>query len=294
MTTKSPESVVPAAASAGNRSTSTPTASSKSASSNATLPSLGTPVSVSQTPVSTTVQCPPSNDISNQLKPFTADALMNGMATLVGALVGAMLAYWFQRKLQRTQELKVELSSAHRLMFVLLHQANTIVLIQKDFVFTELKNPARFLSIPAAPPFDTKKNVLELPELAFLLSSNEGRAILYDFYMAQENYLETLTQWNHRSALHLEKVQPLLAASGVPMGTVVTEADLKRILGEHVYGAIVNSTDNCIKQLKRSFNRTTLVKEKALPYLEKRFKTKNFTNFDYPETFGLTEAAHVA
>ena len=233
-------------------------------------------------------QTAPSLDLASLVKPFTADALANGFATLIGALVGAMLAYALQRRFQRSQELKSELVSAHRLMFALLQQINTIVLIQRDYVFAELKNPARFLSIPATPAFDTQKNVLELPELGFLLASKDGRAILYDFYMAQENYIEALNQWNLRSALHLEKIQPAFAASGIPMGAMVSEQDLQRVFGAHVFGSIVNSTNNCVELLVRSFERLAAVKKKARPYLVQRFGTDDFTEFDFPETYGLT------
>ena len=71
-------------------------------------------------------------------------------------------------------------------MFALLQQINTIVLIQRDYIDEQLSNPARFISIPATPPYDTAKNTLQLPELAFLIDTNEGRAILYEFYLAQE------------------------------------------------------------------------------------------------------------
>lgn len=223
------------------------------------------------------------------IKPFTADALANGFATLIGALVGAMLAYALQRRLQRSLELKGELTSAHRLMFSLFQQINTIVLIQRDYVFGELKNIGRFLSIPATPPFDKAKNVLELPELAFLLGSKAGRAILYDFYLAQENYVEALNQWNRRSALHLEKIQPALSASGIPLGAAVTEADLQRALGAHHFGAIVNSTNNSVETLKRAFEKLAAVKKQARPYLVKRFGTDDFTEFDFPDTYGLTD-----
>lgn len=224
------------------------------------------------------------------IEPFTADALANGFATLIGALVGAMLAYALQRRFQRSLELKGELTSAHRLMFVLFQQINTILLIQRDYVFGELQNPGRFLSIPATPTFDTAKNVLELPELAFLLGSKAGRAILYDFYLAQENYVVALNQWNLRSALHLEKVQPALAASGIPMGATVTDADLQRAFGAHHFGAIVNSTNNCIDSLKSAFELLAAVKKQARPYLVKRFGTNDLTDFDFPNTYGLTNA----
>jgi hypothetical protein len=235
-----------------------------------------------------------AGDWAALIKPFTADALANGVATLIGALVGAMLAYALQRKFQRSQELKSELLSAHRLMFSLLHQINTVVLIQRDYVFAELKNRGRFLSIPATPPFDTRKNVVELTELSFLLGSNAGRAILYDFYMAQENYIEALNQWNLRSALHIEKIQPALAASGIPMGSIVTDADLQKAFGAHLFGAIVNSTDNSIESLKRSFGRLVAVKQKVRPYLVQRFGTSDFTEFEFPDTYGLTEPSSVA
>lgn len=229
-----------------------------------------------------------ATDLTSLIKPFSADSLANGLATLIGALIGAMLAYSLQRRFQRTQELKSELVAAHKLMFALLQQINTVVLIQRDYIFGELKNKGRFLSIPATPPFDTRKNVLELPELAFLLTSMDGRSILYDFYMAQENYIEALNQWNLRSALHLEKVQPAMAASGIPMGSTVTDADLLQAFGAHIFGSIVNSTDNSIESMKRSFERLVAVKQRVRPYLVQRFGTDDFTDFDFPETYGLT------
>jgi hypothetical protein len=228
-------------------------------------------------------------DLASLVKPFTADALANGFATLVGALLGVMLAYVLQRRFQRSLEFKSDMVSAHRLMFALLQQINTIVLIQRDYVFGELDNPARFISIPATPAFDMRKNVLELPELAFLLGSSEGRSILYDFYLAQENYIEALNQWNLRSALHIEKVQPALAASGISNGSVVTDADVQRAFGVHLYGSIVNSTNNTIESLKRAFERLAAVKAKTRPYLVKRFGTNDFTEFDFPDTYGLSE-----
>ena len=221
------------------------------------------------------------------IKPFTPDALANGFATLIGVLVGAMLAYALQRRLQESNEHKNAHTSAHRLMFALLQQINTIVLIQRDYVHDQLTNPGRFISIPATPQYDTSKNVLQLPELAFLLDTQEGRSILYEFYIAQENYVEALNQWNLRSALHVEKVEPALAASTIPNGGTVTQGALQLVLGLHLYGSIVNSTDNCITSLQRAFKMLTAVKLKARTYVVVRFKSDDFTDFDFPDTYGL-------
>lgn len=233
-------------------------------------------------------------EIAAIIKPFTPDALANGFATLVGALIGAMLAYALQRRFQKSLDHKSAHTAAHRLMFALLQQINTIVLIQRDYVYEHILNPARFISIPATPPYDTAKNVLQLSELAFLIETKEGRAILYEFYIAQDNYIEAINQWNLRSALHLEHVQPALAASEVPNGGIITTETMEQeVLGVHVFGSIVNSTENCIVSLQRAFQKLAAVKIKAREYLVTRFKSNDFTDFDFPETYGLVPSEAV-
>lgn len=228
------------------------------------------------------------------IKPFTPDSFANGFATLLGALIGAMLAYFLQRRFQKNQEHKASLMAAHKMMFALLQQINTIVLIQRDYVFEHLGNPARFLSIQPTAPFDKVKNTLEIGDLSFLLDSREGRAILYDLYLAQENYIEALNQWNIRSTLHLEKVQPALAASNIMNGATVSLDDIERALGKLVLGTLVNSTNNCIGSLSRAFERLTASKHAARSYVVARFKTNDFTDFDFPDTYGLRAATSPA
>jgi hypothetical protein len=239
-------------------------------------------------PVSGASAATTTPDCASALNLVTPDALLNGFATLLGVLVGAMLAYWLQRRSQKILENDAAQTAGHKLMFVLLQQINTIVLIQRDYVYAHLKNPGRFLSIPATPEFSTSKNVLELPELAFLLQTREGRAVLYEFYLAQENYVEALNQWNLRSSLHLEKIQPALAMSGIRNGDEISEEVLKQAIGIHNFGAIINSTDNCIECLKRAFQKLDKVKISTREYLVSRFGSNDFTDFSTPETYCLS------
>lgn len=232
--------------------------------------------------------------ISSMFKQFTPDAFANGFSTLIGALVGTMFAYMLQRRFQHKLDHQADLMAAHRLMFSLLQQINTVILIQRDYVYDELKKHGRFISIPATPAFDTKKNVLELSELAFLLQEPESRRILYDFYIAQENYVEALNQWNLRSSFHLERLQPALAASGIPNGSAVTDEEMRKALGDQVYFHTINATDNCILTLNRAFQKLASLKSTIRSYLVRRFKTNDFTDFDFPETWGLTSDSEVA
>lgn len=228
-----------------------------------------------------------SASVTHLLSSLTPDSIANGISTLFGALFGAMLAYFFQRMLLKKQQGKDALMSAHHTMFAILQQINTILLIQKDYVYTEISNPVRFISIPATPPYDTNKHILDIKALSFLLDESKSRSILYEFYIAQENYIEALNQWNLRSSLHLDVIQPLLAASNIKMGSEITLQQLEGEIGTYQYKRIVNATDNCVVTLKRSFEKLNESKKKMRAYFVVRFKTNDFTDFDYSDTYGL-------
>ncbi|CAK1295235.1 hypothetical protein [Burkholderia pseudomallei] len=251
-------------------------------------PSVGRIASAAAAVQSASVPIASATDLAEVVKPFTPDAFANGFATLIGALLGAMLAYLLQRRFQRNIERKNAKVSAHRLIFALLQQTNTIILIQRDYVFPELKNRGRFLSIPALAPFNLEKSTLQSSDLLFLLDDKAGRSILHCFYMAQENYIETLSQWNARSTLHLEKAQPALGASGLVSGADITEKQIEEALGTHVYGALINVTDNCILSLRRTFRLLTDARDKAREYITNRFGD-DFMDFNTPDTYGLDD-----
>ncbi len=227
-------------------------------------------------------------DLVSLLKPFTADAAMNGAATLVGAFLGAMLAFLFQVFLQHKQERKAALMSAHRMLFCLLQQINTILLVQKDFIAPHLKDPGRFLSIPAMHEFDVQKDVFDFTTFGFMLETSESRKIMYDLYLAQASYVEALHTLNERSRLHRQEVQPRLASSGIENGSAVTHGDIERALGPLVFPSIIKATEQVIDVLKSTFRKLADSKRDFRAYAVKRFRTKDFTEFDFPETYGLT------
>ena len=64
--------------------------------------------------------------------------------------------------------------------------------------------------------------------------------------------------------------------------------DIEKVLGTLLYGTIVNSTDNCLVTLRRAFQKLAESKTKVRAYAVKRFKSNDFTDFDFPDTYGLT------
>lgn len=218
----------------------------------------------------------------------TSETLEKAGLTLLGTFVGASLAFSSQLLLQRRQERKTELLAAHRILFCLLQQSNTILLFQRDWVEPHLGSRAQFIEIPAATDFDLSKNLFDFTSFGFLLKSQASRQIMYDLYLAQESYVETIKLINERSRLHRELLQPKLSEAGIGNGKAVTDAELRETLGMLLHGTMVNTTDQMLSLLKATFEKLLAAKEAFRNYAVTHFKTNDFTDFDFPETYGLS------
>jgi len=214
------------------------------------------------------------------------------LLTLLGTFVGAMLAFVSQIALRRKEERKGEVLSAHRILFCLFQQLNTIVLFQREWVAPRKSSPVQFIEIPAASEFDLDKNLFDFGSFGFLLKSSEGRKIMYDLYLAQESYVETLRGINERSRMHRELLQPKLAESGLGAGRPVSLQELEDLLGPLVHGTMVNATSQMISQLQHAFAKLVAAKVSFRAFVVSHFESNDFTDFDFPETHGLEAAKH--
>ena len=111
---------------------------------------------------------------------------------------------------------------------------------------------------------------------------------MYDLYMAQENYIEAMRALNDRSVVHREDVQPRLATAGIGSGASVSMSDIHNALGDLVLGTIINSTEQSLDAMSRAFDKLAAIKVEFRSYAVDYFNTNDFTDFDFPETFGLT------
>ena len=221
--------------------------------------------------------------IWKSIKSVSADAVMNSVMTLLAVFLGAMLAFAIQLHTQKRQEKTAALMSTHRILFFLLQQANTVALIQRDFIKPHLSNTMRFLSIPAIHEFNPSKELFDINTLSFLLESNESRGFLYSLYMAQESYVEALKAFNERSRIHRHEVQPLLAQAGLVSGREYSLEQIQEALGPFVFSSIVNTTDMAIVALRRALARIMESKIAFRGYAVKKFSGVSFTEFDIPD-----------
>lgn len=219
----------------------------------------------------------------------SSDTWEKALLTLVGTFVGAMLAFFSQIALRKKEEKKAELLAAHQILFCLIQQLNTLVLFQREWVAPRKKSPVQFIEIPAASEFDLSKNLFDFTSFGFLLKSRGGRQIMYDLNLAQESYIETLRAINERSRMHRELLQPKLAGNGIGAGKPVSLQDLVEVLGPLVHGSMVNATEQMLASLQHAFEKLMTAKAAFRPFAVTYFESSDFTEFDFPETYGLTE-----
>jgi len=216
-----------------------------------------------------------------------SDTWEKALLTLAGTFVGAMLAFLSQIALRKREDGKAELLAAHRIMFCLFQQLNTIVLFQKEWVSPRKDSPVQFIEIPAASEFDPSKNLFDFSSFSFLLKTSGGRQVMYDLYLAQESYVETLRGINERSKMHRELLQPKLAEAEIGSGKPISFGELEKLLGPLVQGTMVNATTQMLSQLKHSFEKLVTAKLAFRAFAVSYFKSNDFTDFDFPETYGL-------
>ena len=66
-----------------------------------------------------------------------------------------------------------------------------------------------------------------------------------------------------------------------------THGDIKRALGPLVFPTMVSTTDQVLEALKNAFTNLAKSKHDFRAYVVKRFRSNDFTDFDFPETHGL-------
>lgn len=221
---------------------------------------------------------------------FTNDAWLNGTATLLGALIGGWIAsrvaYRLQLRAANKKEREQQLVEAHQLMFCIIQQLNTILLVWRDHFSEHVDSLGRFMNAPATTPFDLNLYVADAAKMTILLDCRQGRAVLYDLTIAQAAYREALQILNERSQAHRENLQPALEKSRLN-GKDVTNTVMMEKLGDRLVLTMIGLTDGCYMMMHKSFTKLVAVKDQAHSYIVERFKTDDFTRVEFPETNGI-------
>ncbi len=65
--------------------------------------------------------------------------------------------------------------------------------------------------------------------------------------------------------------------------------EINKVLGLRVYRTITGATDSALDSLKRTFQKLEKANMDFRAYAVKRFKSEDFTRFDFPDKYGIYE-----
>ena len=115
------------------------------------------------------------------------------------------------------------------------------------------------------------------------------RGILYQLYSAQEAYTTAMQVWNERAKIHLDEMQPKLAASNIRSGGMHTWKEIEDALGQYVILKLANMTTSAQASLQQAFLAQEGMRKPFFDYIKKRFPNEKFTEFDIPDDARIRE-----
>lgn len=211
---------------------------------------------------------------------FVKDYLPS-LTTLIGAFVGAWLAFEFQRQGAAEKARKENLAAGNRTILLLAQYVNELELIRRQVIDPVKNDPARFISMRAIllPPYDHLR--CEVGRLEFLFEQQKGD-LLAEVLIEEFRFHQAIDAIQYRSKIHISEVQPQLEKAGVIHGAqyVSTVGEFKRLLGERLLATLVEATDDAIKHVESTIMSCTAVALKLNTALKTIFPKERVISFE--------------
>lgn len=211
---------------------------------------------------------------------FVKDYLPS-LTTLIGAFVGAWLAFEFQKRGEADKARKENLVAGNRTMLLLAQFVNELELIRRQIIDHVKTEPARFLSMRPIllPPYDHLR--CETERLEFLLENKQGD-LLAEVLIEESRFHQAIQAVQYHSKIHLTEVQPILEKAGYMHGVTYTGTvgDLKRLLGERLAATMIQATDDVIQHVESTISSCTTVAAKLRAALKAIFPKEDVIRFE--------------
>ena len=158
---------------------------------------------------------------------------------LLSTVLGATFAF---RLNQDKEDKKLHLNrreALNRAMFILARQANAVKLLKWEY--DEFKDPMeRAFNLPALKPPNYTDLVHNFVDLEFLLESSDPNCLLR-LSVEQERFQQVIESIRTRNEFYVNEFQPKIAEVSLN-GKITTIQEAENLLGERIFGAVVNGS----------------------------------------------------
>ncbi len=158
------------------------------------------------------------------------------LGTLVGAgfgaLIGATLAFKYERRSKQADILSTELSSARLALIVIAGQLNTLIHYRRDLVEPYKSHLLNWLAMPADDVGDCKDLVLKIEDLSFVLGTEDGSA-MFELILSQRRFFAAIEVIQKRSAHIVANVQGKVSRAFESSSFQTNEEQILELVGFH-------------------------------------------------------------
>jgi hypothetical protein len=206
------------------------------------------------------------------------DIIINALATLAAAFLGAFFAFIFQERKEGRKIRTSNIAAGNRAMFLLSQQFNELSVIQKQIIEPARKHPVRFVVMRPSPPLNYESLRFEVNTLSFLLETKH-RQVLMDLLIEEGRFHAAVQALNERSKVHLSDAQPVLDKAGIEEGGDYSISQLKEALGNRLFVQLSRATDEMIDYVDSSIKSLLQMGDKLYEVLRELYPGKTFIRF---------------
>jgi hypothetical protein len=207
------------------------------------------------------------------------EILVNGLVTLVAAFAGAWYAFRLTDRERERQTTREQVAAVYRAQFVLIQQLNALKLIQGQTINPVREHPDRFIAMRPLLPVGGPSPRLDPDSLSFLLETDD-RELPFRILVEQQRFDTAVQALNERSRLHLDVLQPRLAAAGIREGGEYLRTELVGALGDDLALPLQRATDDAIEHVDKTIESCSALVATVYQAMKARFPGHRFIRLD--------------
>jgi hypothetical protein len=179
--------------------------------------------------------------------------LLTAVVTLGAAFLGAGYAFRLNDNANARQTVQGQVAAVNKALFVLVRQFNSLRAIQNQIINPSRADLTRFINLRPVLPMSVVSPKLDVDSLSFLLET-ECRGLLMELMIEQERFETSVQAINERSRLHIEVLQPRMAAGGIMEGVDYPAEKVIEILSKPLVLHMQRATDAAIQHVDDTVN----------------------------------------
>ncbi len=200
---------------------------------------------------------------------------------LAGAGLGAFLAFKLEEYQREKREHSRQISSLNNALFSLGQMLQELWNIKRQFI--DPCRQDRLSYVTMRPSIDSHLS-FDFDNLTFLGSKcPQCYDLLNELLVQKRRYDEFFDAWRHRSALHLNQLQPKFESAGFVDSGNYTEQKIENALGPALTANMKSITKEIVEWNSTTIESITKFSEKFATEMERLFPKEHFPRFEIME-----------